>query len=319
MQPNPLLCICVYYNPCGYEQRLINYRTFRSHLQAPLLTIELAYGSKPFVLQNETGRLIQLRTNSILWHKENLINIALKSVGEEYPYVALVDGDILFGNPAWYDDAIAALKSVEIVQLFEHRVLLQPGVQSLPTEYDGQVGWGPEERIPGIIKACKDLRLDDQVKGARVLIRGMGNPGYGWAMRKEVLAKGLYDRLIIGGGDNILAWLALRIELFPSLPNKLQAHYEAWKSTTSLFTSSCLSGDLFHLFHGTLERRIYMKRLAVLNHHDYDPAEDVAYDDSGLLMWTGNKPNFQRNMLDYFEYRQEDMGVASVPSHLREL
>jgi hypothetical protein len=36
--------ITSYFNPIGYRRRLENYRSFREHLNIPLLTVELGYG-----------------------------------------------------------------------------------------------------------------------------------------------------------------------------------------------------------------------------------------------------------------------------------
>ena len=38
-----LWAITRYFNPVGYERRLLNYRTFRRRRTTPLVTVELSY------------------------------------------------------------------------------------------------------------------------------------------------------------------------------------------------------------------------------------------------------------------------------------
>ena len=71
-------CITTYFNPCGYQSRARNYRIFSDRLAEQgvnLLTVELAFGAQPFAL-SDLNPVALLRSNSVLWQRERLINNA---------------------------------------------------------------------------------------------------------------------------------------------------------------------------------------------------------------------------------------------------
>ena len=92
-----LSAITCYFNPVGYRRRLENYRIFRQRLKAPLVTVELSFGGGFHLSSQDADILVQLRSPSILWQKERLLNVALKSPGR-CNKVAWLDCDILFEN-----------------------------------------------------------------------------------------------------------------------------------------------------------------------------------------------------------------------------
>src|SRR4051812_46073823 len=73
-----LWVITCYYNPCGYQSRRRNYEIFSHALKASginLLTIECAFGHQPYDL-GESLDVIRVRSRSLLWQKERLLNLA---------------------------------------------------------------------------------------------------------------------------------------------------------------------------------------------------------------------------------------------------
>ena len=103
-----LAVIAVYFNPVRYETRYDLYRNFEQHMSDSgvfLLTVECIFESAPVfrlpkqvfeVTQADNPRHMQLTAPSILWMKENLINIAVKHLPEHFEYVAWIDSDIEF-------------------------------------------------------------------------------------------------------------------------------------------------------------------------------------------------------------------------------
>jgi hypothetical protein len=100
--------IAVYFNPIRYESRYHLYRQFAQHMSDSdvfLFTVECLFEStKVFGLQAQTyevtqandARHLQVVAPSILWMKENLINVAVQHLPEHIEYVAWIDTDIEF-------------------------------------------------------------------------------------------------------------------------------------------------------------------------------------------------------------------------------
>ncbi len=90
-----------------------------------VITVELAYGSRPFVTAKSDAMLatsvgfltssalaVRAPKHSTLWPKENLINLAraalLPTAGTQ-GYIAWVDADVTFENANWVVDTMNAL------------------------------------------------------------------------------------------------------------------------------------------------------------------------------------------------------------------
>lgn len=72
-----LWVITVYYNPCNYKTRRSTYETFIHTMRTSginILTVECAFGDDPFVLPVSPD-VLKIRSTSLLWQKERLINI----------------------------------------------------------------------------------------------------------------------------------------------------------------------------------------------------------------------------------------------------
>ncbi|MFQ6027631.1 MAG: hypothetical protein ACE5Q6_09085, partial [Dehalococcoidia bacterium] len=116
--PNDLWAITSYFNPMGYRRRWVNYHTFRRNLAVPLLTIELAYHDDFELRPGDATRLIQLRSDQVMWQKERLLNLALQQLPPECRKVAWLDCDILFDCNNWASLTSQALEAFTLVQPF---------------------------------------------------------------------------------------------------------------------------------------------------------------------------------------------------------
>ena len=97
-------------NPRRYESRYKLYEKFQKMANdsgAVLYTIEAAYGNRPFQITDPSNpQNIQVRTNTELWHKENLINMAVQRLPSDWEYVAWIDADVSFARPDWVAETI---------------------------------------------------------------------------------------------------------------------------------------------------------------------------------------------------------------------
>jgi hypothetical protein len=127
-----LTVLTAFFNPARYQSRKRNYDVFAARMRATpgvrLLTIECAFSGQPFELEPDAAT-IQVRAEHPLWIKENLLNLGLARV--ETPYVAWVDGDILFQNRDWAAQTAAALRTANIVQPWSAIYLLDADGQKM--------------------------------------------------------------------------------------------------------------------------------------------------------------------------------------------
>ena len=292
-----LWVVTAYYNPCNYQSRRRNYEIFRETLiQAgiPLLTLECAFRNQPFNLKPSLD-VIQIRSNSLIWQKERLINLGISYLPESCKAVAWLDCDLLFRNPNWAVETETLLEEVPIVQCFTT-------VNRLENRFDSQ--------CRGDI--CRSF-ADITPKDPRVLNTGHfddhGHTGYGWAARKDLLLKhGLYEHAIIGSGDHYIAhaifgdFRGFCIKLSTCESPDLLDHFQDWAS--ALYDDvqgqvAAVSGEVMHLWHGDLDNRQYLKRHRDVAKLGFNPYEDLIAAPGKPLEW--NPATGKQDLWDYFD------------------
>lgn len=344
-----LWVVTTYYNPAGYHTRRANYDRFAQPLHdagIPLVTVECAFGAEPFSL-TPAPHIIQVRGRDCMWMKERLINLAIASLPPQATKVAWIDADVLFTNPAWAQQAGALLDRWPLVQLFESISSLKRG-QTAPTDGgDPGFAYRQGQRRP----------LSLRTAPGRTYHR-FGAYGFGWAARRALLQPhGLYDRAILGGGDQLVArassgeltfpgvlatvgieqrqWPAHLEKLFRWLADRrrpqwwlewrIAAMKRGWQDTAPIecFRDNyqrwathwydqvrgqigVVPGQILHLWHGDLANRRYRARNTILARHQFTPALDLRLNADGVWEWASDKPMLQREILEYFQARQED-------------
>lgn len=304
-----LWAIAAYFNPGGYRQRLLNYRNFRRHLQAPLVTVELSCGRDFELERGDADILVQLRDGDILWQKERLLNIALTALPASCSKVAWLDCDIVFASDDWVSRTRRRLDTVPLLQPFSRAHYLPKCVRSEPFSIEQA-----ESTRPSIAYATASgvsvTSWLEKPSGERV----PPAVGLAWAARRELLERhGLYDACIIGGGDRalILAAEGRFAELMnaQSMNEAQRLRYLAWAKgfhASAPSAANYVEGDIFHLWHGSWAERSYKNRHARLSRFGFDPSEDIAASDGGAWRWTSEKPALHAFMLSYFQTRRED-------------
>src|SRR5271170_1851295 len=188
--------ISSYYNPVRYKRRLTNYRIFREKLPIPLVTVELAFDGNFELKKDDADILIQISGGAVLWQKERLLNLAIKSVPPNVNSIAWVDCDAIFERPDWMDEAKEKLKSSNVVQLFSDQVDLRP--EDHQTNYDYHDAPPSGHGIVSLVSNNK-FRQSDVVPTSGQNRRSFAW-GLAWAARRGVLEDhGLYDAMIAGG------------------------------------------------------------------------------------------------------------------------
>ena len=295
--------ITVYFNPSKYHRRYTNYKAFRKSSKAQglnLITVELALNKQPFVLSSKTGldaeKMIQVRSNSILWHKEQLINIGLKHLPKDCDYVAWLDCDLIFTNKNWVKDTSNKLKKHTLVQPFESVVLMNADNKSVQSKW--------------IAYANHSKKVGKDERGRTW--------GYGWACRKDYIlkCKGFFPYNIIGGGDTVQKsafGLGPRVGAGggnrysrPHL-NEIKKYGRSVKKLSSSKDISSTKGMVKHLWHGDSNSRQYGRRHEILKRHNFNPSKHIIKNKYDCLEWSKNVPKgLRRDVQIYFNKRNED-------------
>jgi hypothetical protein len=290
-----------YFNWCRFESKLANYKVFCAQVKLAglnLITVECALSGEPFQLPS-SREVIQVRTNSIMWQKERLLNVALDSLPRECRFVAWIDCDLLFQNPSWQLEAANALETVGVVQLFEEMIRLPRGSCRITG------GETPSLSFMG--------GLRDSV--TRNVPARLGHPGFAWAARKDVLeaCDGFYDACIVGGSDRVMAHAWFGDYHAPIVREialgRIWPHYQKWAQQAHRVVRgsvSLIGGVLLHLWHGESADRRYFERHKPVADFGFDPAEDLVVNPYGCWEWSSHKPELQQWMKSYFDGRRED-------------
>ena len=304
--PGEMWGITTCFNPAGYDNKYDHLRRFSAAIRTQglkLLVVELALRGQEFRLADDVAdKVIRITSDTVLWHKERLLNLAIQALPAECDKVAWVDADLLFENANWVSETSELLERYVMVQPYQHYCLLPRDVVTLP---------GPEgvPEFPGLAFA---RTTGDAAYVATAL------PGGAWAARRSLLERhGIYDRFVLGGGDAALGWamygdtekwlsegwfsVLLAKEVAGDLREWSAAFYEDVKGSVSY-----TPGRIFHLWHGDMKQRRYVLRFMILRDAGFDPAKDIALDSQGCWRWSSDKPELHRKVEDYFRARKEE-------------
>lgn len=303
-----LWVVTVYYNPCGYQSRRSTYDTFMHTMRSSginVLTVECAFGDDPFEL-HPSPDVVKLRSNSLLWQKERLINIGAGYLPATCKYVAWVDCDVIFENRSWARETRELLSGpCTVVQLWETCSRLAKG-----------------NRIPEVPDRSTSFAAV-MTKDASMLDCGRydkhGHTGYAWAMRREIFDfVGLYEHAVSGSADHFMAHAmydgyGFCVENALKHDHKQIEHLQRWGNEFYSLAQGKLgvvSGEIQHLWHGSHDRRDYFRRMWRITECGYNPDTDLLAMPGRPLEWQPHvlqeKPELVAYFAEYFESRQED-------------
>ncbi|MGH7841078.1 MAG: hypothetical protein ACREQT_06085 [Candidatus Binataceae bacterium] len=332
-----------YSNPFRWRTRRILMNDFRRRAtgwpNVKLYVGELAYGDRPFEVTGDRSAPfaendIQLRTQTELWHKENLLNVIVSRFPADWKYGGYSDADLVFTRQDWALEAIHQLQHYDMVQLFSsymdlsakheplgparsfawnyhHQdVFAAAGAAKVGSPATGSSGYGP-------------LRTGRYDTDLNVFPFGLdpGAPGGAWAWTRHAFDTigGLLDINILGGGDSEMAHgligviheLVTRLTSPRAENSSTRNHADAvllWQERARKLQANIgyVEQFLAHHFHGSKQKRRYYERWKILRDHDYNPFTDISRDWQGIYQWTGDKPRLRDAVRRYFLERGED-------------
>jgi hypothetical protein len=272
--------------------------------------VECAYGDRPFDLANLPGVThIPVRAKTLVWNKENLINVGISRLPADAKYIAWIDADVHFRNRAWAAETV-------------HELQLYPVLQPWSDCYD----LGPNgEHMAHHVSFCRQYFHGKPVtpSGPRWW-RSDGGPydyphsGYCWAATREFLnaVGGLFELGGMGSGDHHMA-LGMVGKADWSMPPKTNPAYKThvlrWQERARKAGGERLGfvrGTIEHAFHGRKADRRYVPRWDMFVDHAFDPDADLIKNAHGVFEFAGNKPALERSFDRYLRDRLEDINVA---------
>lgn len=348
-----LWVVTAYFNPAHYQARRALYHTFAETLQRSglhLLTVECAFGDDPFELP-PGPEMIHVRGRDIMWQRERLLNIGIGRLPAAVKKVAWLDCELLFSNPDWALETARQLDQFPVVQPFERVIWLAPGKVSAADGdrfwpsfgyvrrrnpdatgmewethghtgfgwayhrelldrhglYDANIGGSGDHLMAHAMVGDFDAGCMQYMFSADVA-RGLTRPSRGrhiWSRFSRPVRRLLHGQAQRGAPE------------FQIINEAARSHFLAWARpfyTDVQGKVGYTPGVALHLWHGSLARREYVERRALLNMQAFDPARDIRLGESDCWEWASDKPLLHAWLRGHFERRQEDEDTPlSVP------
>jgi len=286
-------------NPLRWMSRIRLFRDFAEHMRdsgVHLTVVECAYGDRPHELAGTPGVThVPVRARTLVWTKENLLNIGLSRLPADWKYAAWIDADIAFRRCDWAAETVHALQTWDVVQPWTDCYDLGPN----------------GEHVAVHRSFCRIWQDGGEVGGG---YGTFAHPGYAWAATRQALEHlgGLIETAALGAADHHMA-LALTGHVERSIPASLTGAYAAplrrWERRAMQHIAGnigAIGGTIEHFWHGEKRLRRYIERWDVLSGHSFDPDEDLKRNVWGVLELAGNKPGLARSIEAYFRQRRED-------------
>ncbi len=297
-KPSTLYVVTAISNACRYSSRYKLYENFAKMVAdsgGVLVTVEAAFGNRPHVITRPDNPYhVQLRTSSELWHKENMINLGIQRLPENWEYVAWIDADVQFARHDWVNETLNQLQHFHVVQMFSKANDLDP-------DYE------PFQRHIGFVYSyMHGLASRNDYSN--------WHPGFAWAARREAINHlgGLIDYAILGAADRHMAH-ALIGRVRQTIHSKLNQNYKNWLHIWEARAEKHIQrnigyvpGVIQHYWHGKKRDRRYAERWHILVDNKYDPMLDLKHDHQGLWQLTDHNINLRDDLRGYFRARDED-------------
>ena len=297
---NEVWVITTLFNPKNNRPRLNNYHTFQKNLRRQgikLLTVEAVFKNNWFSLNDkDADLLVSVKSDSVLWQKERLLNIALKHLPPYCRYIIWADADIIFLNDNWLEDTVNLLQEYPVVQCFTEAIYLNKNEN---WRESARAGF-PKERI---VDSFANYYQKNPSKDFCFKTAG----GFVWAARKEVLAgAGFYDYNILGGGD----WKMIGAFVGTDLKNEYEVKWAKKIHKNVLGKIGSVPGMVLHLYHGELRNRLYGTRGKILTKHGFNPKRDLEVNRYGCWRFTKQAPKeLKKDVNLYFRLRNETNSI----------
>lgn len=300
------IIIACYFNPQQNPYRLkafnIWYESIK-HLNHYIVECVIGDSKRELVDIVPPNNRKTIYTKNLLWHKETLLNNAILQLEEKYKYVFWLDTDVIFTNKNWLIDSVEELQVNNLVQPFEYCIHLdkdelQPGFDSNLEREKILNTKSKQTKIWKSFGFCHRIGVSHDENYDK-----HGHVGFAWGARREVLdAVPLYDRALVGGSDHIIAHAGAGHINHSCITKSFTEDIDAVNEWSKRFHSVVVGkigyvhGDLYHIWHGDIEKRQYLKRIK-----EFTPiSKKITKKDKNGLYETDDDTYVR----DYFEQRE---------------
>lgn len=300
---NTLHVIGVVSNFVRYHSRLRLFRKWHEEmLKTPnvkVYLVECVLGDRKFEVTDHNNPMhLQLRTDQEIWHKESMINLAEKNLlPKDWKYICWSDTDISNHNANWAQETLHQLQHYEVVQTWKDCIDLN--------------FWGTVTRH--FKSFCYQHRRGVPKQTCPTEPYEYAHSGFAWACTRKFWenVEKLIDWSLLGSADHHMAWGMIN-GMNSSVHGKVSENFKklayewqrkAFKACNGRigYTNQLIS----HHFHGPKNRRMYRERWQILLDFNFDPINDLTYDEQGLIRLIG-KPGLLQACHDYLSFRNED-------------
>lgn len=288
-------CILAFHSPCGYELPKRHLATTLAWLAGVGVRTTIAQvvlpGQEPQPVPRGMESLTYT-TKSVMFHKENLLNLA--AAGSDAEKFMFLDADVEFDASDFFGKAERLLDECEVAQPFCTAAWLGR---------DGRAFQARRSAAYAIKRGCEP-------------VPGYYHPGFSWCMTRSAFERlgGFYDRHPFGGADVAFAYSICPQWVGSRVPYYIPIDSQYWTSPSyrryqhggvSLgLKVGCLEGvTATHRWHGDIADRQYVGRARYLM---IQPGTDypIHAREDGILEWDSQE--YSDRVLAYFSSRRED-------------
>ena len=304
---NAVIIAC-YFNPQGNPYRKIAFDKFYDsikHLNHRI--VECVIGdSEPELPENKY--ISRVHTSNLLWHKEALLNKLIAELPSKFQYVFWLDTDVLFTNKNWLVEGVESLQTNKILQPFEYCVHLDKDLYQplFNVEREKKFVGNPDTRHPKMWRSFCANHNTSKYISCDTNYDKHGHVGFAWGARREVLDEmPLYDKALIGGADHIMAHAAAGQIGHSCITKSFTDDIQAVNNWSVLFYNlingkiGYVKGELYHIWHGDLGKRQYLKRIQDFTSKAKTITER---DENGLFVTTNGDDEYVKQ---YFNHRED--------------
>ena len=282
--------VLVFFNPVKHVRVIQNILTmihWLDNAKIPYYIAEVVYDTKASLFKS-SNNIFTFLTDSVLFHKENLISIIEKKLPLVYTKFCTIDADILFEQTDWYTTISRTLDSYDVCQPFRNAIWLHPDY----TEFRRRTN-------------CLD-------SSGSSIIWDIEHPGFLWAFKRSWYNSFPYRTIHIPtiGGDTILHDLIK--QRISGIAKYYKKYYDEINALRIPIRYASGNLDIIHLNHGSYSNRLYptyitdaLKELGKCGISTFYDA--VIQREDGLLEWkSACKVIMNKFNMDYFTSRCDD-------------
>jgi hypothetical protein len=297
---NDILYIIIpYFNFLNWESNKFNLTNFLTRNNFPSnARIVLAEGYINNELPDYSSKVykhLKFKLKNMFWAKENLINVAINNLPKDWQFAVWIDRDVVFHTDSWVNESIEKLKKSDVIQPWNKLFYL---------DEDNKIRY-PDFPNLSIFYTKSSPDFYDR----------KGHSGMGWGINKNFYSKigKIIDWQIVGGGDVTFAFCCgmqnkERLKETPSLQtegmrNEILNYAKLFHNTSYDYVNA----TIFHYPHGVQENRQYKTRWDILHNNNFNPSEDIFYNEQGIIEFSEKWANKASDQIErFFTLRKED-------------